>query len=276
MGLPEPARRKRRLSVSERGASKKSEPEPGPSEATPKQFKPGGKDIQNLQRMVAEARKVPPKALETPKQKTFHSSVYGQSIEQEKKEKAEERKELKLGGKGLGKRGQKSIPKKNAGRARVITSVAARREGWQDPEVVRALTGGKLPGAISETDSDAVVPHSARIKRRKEEKAQQVPANQVVQATMGAAQQANNARKDITKPPKKKRNPGVAALQEIGKQQKEVKCLIPLAPFLRLVQEIGLDYKADLRWQSAAVMALREAADMYLIGVLPSCQRTCI
>ena len=153
MGSPEPARRKRRLSASERSASKKSEPEPGPSGVTPKQFKPGGKDIENLQKAVAEARKVPLRALDTPKQKTFHSSVYGQSIQQEKKEKAQGRKELKLGGKGQGKRGRKSVPKKHAGRAWVTTSVAARREGWQDPEVMRALTGEKPPGAISETQT---------------------------------------------------------------------------------------------------------------------------
>ena len=74
----------------------------------------------------------------------------------------------------------------------MTVGVAARRQGWQDPEVIRALTGGKPSGAISETDSDAVVPHSRRVKRKKEE-AQQVPANRAAQAALQAAQQANQA-----------------------------------------------------------------------------------
>ena len=55
-------------------------------------------------------------------------------------------------------------------------------------------------------------------------------------------------------------------LQEIRKEQKSLKNLIPLAAFVRLVWEIGQDFKADLRWQTLAVMVLRDAAEMYLIG----------
>ena len=190
VGLPEPARRKRKLSVSERSTPRKTDSEAGPSGITPKHFKHGGKDIRNLREAVAEAKKVPTKALDTPKQKTFHTSLYGQAIQQEKLEKSQERKELKLGGRGLGKKGRKSIPKKHAGQARMTAGVAARRQGWQDPEVIRALTGGKPSGAISETDSDAVVPHSGRIKRKKKEEAQQVPANRAAQAALQVAQQA--------------------------------------------------------------------------------------
>ena len=36
--------------------------------------------------------------------------------------------------------------------------------------------------------------------------------------------------------------------------------------FVRLVKEIGQDFKSDLHWQTLAVMALRDAAEMYLIG----------
>ena len=119
IGSPEPAKRKRKLSASERERStpRKTDPEPGSSGITPKRYKQGGKDIRNLREAVAEAKKVPAKALDTPKQKTFHTSLYGQAVQQEKLEKSQERKELKLGGRGQGKKGCKSIPKKHARQA---------------------------------------------------------------------------------------------------------------------------------------------------------------
>ena len=127
--------------------------------------------------------------------------LYGQAVQQEKKEKSLERRELKLGGKGqgkTGKKGRKSTPKRHVGQAHVTSSVAARRQGWQDPEVIRALTGGKPSGALSETDSDAVVPHSARVKRPKKQ-AQQVLASKAVQDALEAAQKATQAQKNVTK-----------------------------------------------------------------------------
>lgn len=38
-------------------------------------------------------------------------------------------------------------------------------------------------------------------------------------------------------------------------------------PFQRLVREIAQDYKTDLRFQTAAVNALHEAAEAYLVGL---------
>ncbi|XBI36186.1 hypothetical protein VPH35_121748 [Triticum aestivum] len=38
-------------------------------------------------------------------------------------------------------------------------------------------------------------------------------------------------------------------------------------PGTRLVREIALDFKTDLRFQSSAVSALQEAAEAYLIGL---------
>ena len=34
-----------------------------------------------------------------------------------------------------------------------------------------------------------------------------------------------------------------------------------------LVKEIGQDFKTDLRWQTAAVMALQEASEAYLVSL---------
>ena len=43
--------------------------------------------------------------------------------------------------------------------------------------------------------------------------------------------------------------------------------LIPKLPFERLVREIAKDFKADLRFQSAAISVLREATESYIAGL---------
>ncbi|XP_065866354.1 uncharacterized protein [Euphorbia lathyris] len=62
--------------------------------------------------------------------------------------------------------------------------------------------------------------------------------------------------------------PGTVALREIRKYQKSTDLLIRKMPFQRLVREIAQHYKNDLRFQSHAVLALQEAAEAYLVGVL--------
>ena len=61
--------------------------------------------------------------------------------------------------------------------------------------------------------------------------------------------------------------PGTVALREIRRYQKSTELLIRKLPFQRLVREIAQDYKTDLRFQSAAVMALQEASEAYLVGL---------
>ena len=51
--------------------------------------------------------------------------------------------------------------------------------------------------------------------------------------------------------------PGTVALREIRKYQKSTELLIRKLPFQRLVREIAQDFKADLRFQSTAVLALQ-------------------
>ena len=61
--------------------------------------------------------------------------------------------------------------------------------------------------------------------------------------------------------------PGTVALREIRRYQKSTDLLIKKAPFQRLVREVAQDFKADLRFQSSAVMALQEASEAYLVGL---------
>ena len=61
--------------------------------------------------------------------------------------------------------------------------------------------------------------------------------------------------------------PGTVALREIRKYQKSTELLIRKLPFQRLVREVALACKSDVRFQSAAVLALQEASEAYLVGL---------
>ena len=91
---------------------------------------------------------------------------------------------------------------------------------------------------------------------------------------------ARMAKKGIQKAPKgrvKKRyryRPGTVALKQIRQYQKSTELLIRKLPFQRLVHEIASDSEViksplcgKVRFQSAAVMALQEAAEAYLVGL---------
>lgn len=66
---------------------------------------------------------------------------------------------------------------------------------------------------------------------------------------------------------KERYRPGFVALREIRKYQKSTDLLMRKLPFQRLVREIAQDFKADLRFQSTAVLALQEAAEAYMVGL---------
>ncbi|CAD6921740.1 unnamed protein product [Tilletia controversa] len=61
--------------------------------------------------------------------------------------------------------------------------------------------------------------------------------------------------------------PGTVALREIRRYQKSTELLIRKLPFQRLVKEIAQDFKTDLRFQSAAIGALQEASEAYLVSL---------
>ena len=62
--------------------------------------------------------------------------------------------------------------------------------------------------------------------------------------------------------------PGTVALREIRRFQKSTELLIRRMPFQRLVREIAQTYSPYLRFQSGAILALQEAAEAYLVGLL--------
>ena len=66
---------------------------------------------------------------------------------------------------------------------------------------------------------------------------------------------------------KRRYRAGIVALKEIRRYQKSAELLIRKFPFQRLVREIAQKLRSDLRFQSAAVMALQEASESYLVGL---------
>ena len=91
---------------------------------------------------------------------------------------------------------------------------------------------------------------------------------------------AKMAKKGSQKAPKggvKKRyryRPGTVALKQIRQYQKSTELLIRKLPFQRLVREIASDSEViksplcgKVRFQSAAIMALQEAIEAYLVGL---------
>ena len=71
----------------------------------------------------------------------------------------------------------------------------------------------------------------------------------------------------------RKRCLGTASLMEIRHYQRHVELLIPLLSFLRLVREVATEVSSgDLRFQSAALKALQEGSEAYVVGLLEDSQ----
>ena len=68
--------------------------------------------------------------------------------------------------------------------------------------------------------------------------------------------------------PKRRNKRGTVALRQIRKYQKTTELLVPKMPFKRLVREITQDFKTDLRYQSTAILALQEASEAYIVGLM--------
>ena len=76
--------------------------------------------------------------------------------------------------------------------------------------------------------------------------------------------------------------PGTVALKQIRQYQKSTELLIRKLPFQRLVREIASDSEVirsplcgKVRFQSAAIMALQEATEAYLVGLFEGFQLMC-
>ena len=85
--------------------------------------------------------------------------------------------------------------------------------------------------------------------------------------TVGGKQPRNTVPSSPLPSKRRKYRPGTVALQEIRKYQKSTCLLLRKLPFQRLVREISQDFNAEIRFASAAVGALQEASEAYLVGL---------
>ena len=69
----------------------------------------------------------------------------------------------------------------------------------------------------------------------------------------------------------RKYRPGTGALKEIRWYQKEHGLIFSKIACARLFREICEDQKTGLRWQAAAIMALQEASEDYLVNLFCDC-----
>lgn len=89
-------------------------------------------------------------------------------------------------------------------------------------------------------------------------------------STSGGPQRRQRRTGKARDPSKAKRrfHPGTVALREIKRYQRRSDSLIQRAPFLRMVREIVHAHNPEYRMQPAAVVALQEAAEAYITGML--------
>lgn len=80
-----------------------------------------------------------------------------------------------------------------------------------------------------------------------------------------ASKGANGAAGGIKKPHRFR--PGTVALRDIRRYQKDGKLLLRKLPFQRLCREIAIDFSTNMRFQAAAMEALQESAEAYLVGL---------
>ena len=131
------------------------------------------------------------------------------------------------------------------------------------PPGPKKITGGSKPALNPGQRSGSIKAHLVKLKK--------APAKK---------EAAKAAKKSGMKAPKggvKKRyryRPGTVALKQIRQYQKSTELLIRKLPFQRLVREIAGDTDVirsplcgKVRFQSAAIMALQEASEAYLVGL---------
>ena len=132
------------------------------------------------------------------------------------------------------------------------------------PPGPKKITGGSKPALNPGQRSGSIKAHLAKLKK-------------ILQRRRWQLRQAKKSGMKAPKGGVKKRyryRPGTVALKQIRQYQKSTELLIRKLPFQRLVREIACDQDVitsplcgKVRFQSAAIMALQEASEAYLVGL---------
>ena len=147
----------------------------------------------------------------------------------------------------------------------------------QTPSKAAPATTSKTPATTSKPPATTSKPPATTSKTRgAQEIPKKVPSKSRPRPRAGAlnytlskkdyqwAQKAGDILPAREKTPSRYR-PGSLALQEVRYYQERSNLLIRKLPFQRLVREIAQAFKQDVRFRSAALMALQEACEACLI-----------
>ena len=104
----------------------------------------------------------------------------------------------------------------------------------------------------------------------------QAPRKIIIEDVMPTQWARKSVKPNIIIPKEQKHRPGTLVLQEIRRYQKSTELLIKKLPFQRLVREIAHKYKLDLKFQAAALDALQEASESYLVGLFEDTNLCCL
>lgn len=128
----------------------------------------------------------------------------------------------------------------------------------------------KSPGPPSPIKAKSKQPQFGKPQFGRKSVGGKAPRKQLVPQMAAAARNISGTPRT---PGKRRYRPGTRALMEIRRYQKNTDLLIPKLPFSRVIREVAqsLGGTRDLRFQTAAIMALQEAAEAFLVTLFEDC-----
>ena len=136
-----------------------------------------------------------------------------------------------------------------------------------------AMRHVKNPPPLPDNDDDTWLPGSGKV-LCKQPQPQTKKTKKKGKKAQGSGKTLPASQKGTQKPHRYR--PGTVALCEIHRYQKSMELLLRKPPFQRLVRELAQDLgKINIRFQSGAIMALQEASEAYLVGLLEDSQPLC-
>ena len=149
--------------------------------------------------------------------------------------------------------------------------------GMLPPGPRKTIGGQPKPSTSAQQRLKPKKPSAKSVKEAQEELKRILVEKREEKRKKAAARMAKKSGQKAPKGRVKKRyryRPGTVALKQIRQYQKSTELLIRKLPFQRLVREIASDSEViksplcgKVRFQSAAIMALQEAAEAYLVGL---------
>eukprot|EP01083_Nonionella_stella_P042623 115067_1 len=107
-------------------------------------------------------------------------------------------------------------------------------------------------------------------KRPRKQKPRRVPPGPSLSSNSSSSSSSQSVQRSPVKKVRRNR-PGTVALREIRRFQKTTELLIRKAPFSRLVREVSLNFtrhNSALRFTASAMLALQEAVEYYIVGLM--------